>query len=80
MLSFIKKLFGFSSPAAPEVQNQSAPYKLPEPAATTPIPMVVEVAPVEMVVEGAGIVKVPAAKKPRAKKPAGSAPKKPKAK
>ena len=56
MLSFIKKLFGFSGPAAPEVQNQSAPYKLPEPAATTPIPMVAEVAPVEMVVEGAGIV------------------------
>lgn len=68
MLSFIKKLFGFSSPAVPEVQNQSAPYKLPEPAATTPIPLVVEVATVELVVEGAGIVKV-AAKKPRAKKP-----------
>lgn len=72
MLSFIKKLFGFSSTAVPEVQNQSAPYKLPEPTATTPIPMVVEVAPVEMAVE------VPAAaKKPRAKKPAvAKAPKK----
>lgn len=43
MLDFLKSLFGFSakpveaSPAAP-----SAPYKVPEPAATTPIPLVVE--------------------------------------
>jgi hypothetical protein len=42
MFQSIKKFFGFGDSVAPEVQNQSAPYKVPEPAATTPIPLVVE--------------------------------------
>ena len=45
---------------------ESAPYKVPEPAATTPIPLVVEVAPAP--------AKKPAAKKPAAKKPAAKKP------
>ena len=47
MIDFIKRLFGVSDKpveAAPEA-NQVAPYKVPEPAATTPIPLVVESAP-----------------------------------
>ena len=87
MLHLIKKLFGIKpavEPVAPAVE--SAPYKVPEPAAATPIPLVVETAPV---VETVAVVqpkktvakKVPAktaTKKPATqKKPA--APKKPKA-
>ena len=77
MLSFIKNLFG-AKPATQlevEVRAQTAPYKVPEPAATTPIPLVVEtpviipVAGLMLPVEGAGEVAVPA-KKARAKKPA----------
>ena len=47
MIDFIKRLFGFSAKpveAAPEA-TQVAPYKVPEPAATTPIPLVVESVP-----------------------------------
>jgi hypothetical protein len=47
MIDFIKRLLGFSAKpveSAPEA-NQVAPYKVPEPAATTPIPLVVESAP-----------------------------------
>ena len=53
--------------AAPkqEPTSASAPYKVPEPAATTPIPLVAEVAPA-----------VAAKKKPAPKKPA-AAPEKP---
>jgi hypothetical protein len=43
MLDFLKRLLGFSAKpveVAPE-PNQVAPYKVPEPAATTPIPLVV---------------------------------------
>lgn len=39
MIDFIKRLFGFS--AKPVEVAPSAPYKVPEPAATTPIPLVV---------------------------------------
>ena len=39
MLDFFKRLFGFS--AKPVEAAPSAPYKVPEPAATTPIPLVV---------------------------------------
>ena len=54
MIDFIKRLLGFSAKpveAAPEANqvvwrpDQVAPYKVPEPAATTPIPLVVESAP-----------------------------------
>lgn len=56
MIGFIKKLFG-GKPETPVIEVEaanSAPYKIPEPAATTPVPLVAEVAP--------------AAKKPAAKK------------
>jgi hypothetical protein len=70
MIEFIKKLFG-AKPAAPVVDAKveaanSAPYKVPEPAATTLIPLVVEVAPVAEVKP----VKAAAPKKPATKKPA----------
>jgi hypothetical protein len=44
MFTFIKQLFGFDKPTMKEagVQLEQAPYKLPEPPATTPIPLVVE--------------------------------------
>ena len=47
MLDFLKKLFGLQSTSdrhpldAVTTPNVSAPYKVPEPAATTPIPLVV---------------------------------------
>ena len=89
MLSFIKNLFGAKPATQLEVEvNAVAPYKMPEPPATTPIPLVVEapvvlpVAGLMLTVEGAGEVAVPKAKKaapakkpPVAKKP--PAPKKP---
>jgi len=90
MLSFIKNLFG-AKPATQlevEVRVETAPYKVPEPAATTPIPLVVEtpvvlpVAGLMLTVEGAGEVAVPKAKKAApAKKPAvAKKPRTPKAK
>jgi hypothetical protein len=44
MIDFIKRLFGFSAKPVEAAweSNQVAPYKVPEPAATTPIPLVVE--------------------------------------
>jgi hypothetical protein len=39
MIDFFKRLFGFS--AKPVEAAPEAPYKVPEPAATTPIPLVV---------------------------------------
>jgi hypothetical protein len=82
MLKSIKKFFGFGASAATEVTTQavpSAPYKVPEPAATTPIPLVVEaIVPVEAVAPVAPVTKAPA--KPRAvKKPVAAATAKPKA-
>ena len=64
MIGFIKKLFGGKPEEAPVINTaveaaNSAPYKVPEPAATTPVPLVAEVAPA---------AKKPAAKKPAAKK------------
>ena len=42
MFTFIKQLFGFDKPTMKDagVQLEQAPYKVPEPAATTPIPLV----------------------------------------
>ena len=37
MIEFIKRLFGFS--AKPVEVAPSAPYKVPEPVATTPVPL-----------------------------------------
>ena len=42
MIDFLKRLFGFSAkPVEAAPANITAPYKVPEPAATTPIPLVV---------------------------------------
>ena len=69
MIDFIKRLLGFSAKpveAAPEA-NQVAPYKVSEPAATTPIPLVVEaVAPAKAKAPAKAVTKAPA--KPRATK------------
>lgn len=47
MLDFFKRLLGLPTKqeqqAVTTVENTSAPYKVPEPAATTPIPLVVQV-------------------------------------
>lgn len=71
MIGLIKKLFGAKETApTPAVEApstnwpfprpiESAPYKVPEPEATAPIPSVVET-----------VVEAPPAKKPAAKKPA----------
>ena len=41
MIDFIKRLFGFSAtPVEAPPANTTAPYKVPEPAATTPIPLI----------------------------------------
>jgi len=73
MLDFLKRLLGFSAKpveVAPE-PNQVAPYKVPEPAATTPIPLVVT--------NSNPADKVPVAKKAPAKKAPAKAPAAPKA-
>lgn len=93
MLDFLKKLFGLKSTSdrhpldAVTTPNVSAPYKVPEPVATTPIPYVPEpplvklgpeptVAPV--VAKAAPAKKAPAKPKVAAPK-AEKAPAKPKA-
>jgi hypothetical protein len=80
MLHHIKKLFSIKPKAEVQPVAESAPYKVPEPAATTPIPLVVEGAgAVSVPVKTAKPKKAPAAKKaPAVKKP--RAPKVPKAK
>jgi len=72
MLHHIKKLFGIKPKEEAQAVVETAPYKVPEPAAATPIPLVAEQA-TQAVVESIA----PAKKKPAAKKP--RAPKKPKA-
>jgi hypothetical protein len=44
MIGFLKKLFGGDATTNKEagVQIEQAPYKVPEPAATTPVPLVTE--------------------------------------
>jgi hypothetical protein len=85
MLDFLKRLLGFS--AKPVETAPSAPYKVPEPAATTPIPLVVESAPVVQAEPAKAPAKPKAAArtaKPKApakataKAPAKKAPKQPK--
>jgi hypothetical protein len=84
MLNWIKNLFVGTPAPTTEVDAKveavnAAPYKVPEPAATTPIPLVVEPAPVSIVpVTDAAVViteasakKKPAPKKAPAKKTAG---------
>jgi hypothetical protein len=74
MLDFLKSLFGFK--AKPAEVAPSAPYKVPEPAATTKIPLVVETAPIVQPAKAkATKPKVPAKPKAPAKAKAPAAPK-----
>ena len=75
MLKFLKSLFGIES-TTPVV---TAPYKVPEPAATTPIPLVVEAAPVVVAEKAPAKAKAPAKPKAAAIKAPAKAPAKPKA-
>ena len=76
MLDFLKSLFGVKAkPVEAEPANTTAPYKVPEPAATTPIPFV----PAETEALVAAPVKAKAPAKPKAPAKA-KAPASPKAK
>jgi len=84
MLGLLKKMFGVK-PAEVALAVESAPYKVPEPAAVTPIPLVVE-APTaaEVTAENKAVAvakakRAPAKKAPIKKAPAPKAPRKPKA-
>ena len=81
MLNSIKKFFGFSDSAAPEVTQPtpSAPYKVPEPVAITPIPLVVEVPPVVDIVPAPKVTKPKAPAKPKTVAAPAAKPKKSKA-
>jgi hypothetical protein len=88
MLKFLKSLFGMGpySETRPvdAVAPGAAPYKVPEPVATTPIPLVpvVEAAPVVEVTtpKPKAVAKPKAPAKPKTAKPAAAkAPAKPKA-
>jgi hypothetical protein len=74
MFTFIKQLFGFDKPTMKEagVQLEQAPYKVPEPAVTIPIPLVVEttlateaLAVTSMVQQPAAETTIAPTKKPR---------------
>ena len=85
MIDFIKRLFGFSvKPVEAAPANVTAPYKVPEPAATTPIPLVVEsTAPAKATPKPKAPAKPRAPAKPKAAapaKPKAAAPAKPKIK
>ena len=70
MLHHIKKLFGIKPKEEAQAVLETAPYKVPEPAATTPIPLVSAQATQAVVESIAPAKKKPAAKKaPAAKKP-----------
>lgn len=83
MIKFLKSLFGIESTtpvATPAPVDNSAPYKVPEPAATTPIPFVVKAAPAKAPAKPkAAAIKAPAKAKAKAPaKPKAPATKKPK--
>lgn len=70
MLDFLKSLFGVKAkPVEAEPANITAPYKVPEPAATTPIPLVVEAIPVGTEASMAAPVKKSPKKQQFEKKP-----------
>jgi len=94
MLKFLKSLFGSTPPSekhpldAVTTPNVSATYKVPEPAATTPIPYIPEPTVghdmggsyvVEETPKPKAVAKPKAPAKPKAAKPAAKAPAKPKA-
>ena len=71
MLDFIKKLFGFNPPVVAEpAKVETAPYKVPEPVAITPIPLevksVVEAKPVKAAAKPKAPAKPRAPRKPKA--------------
>ena len=76
MIDFFKRLFGFSAkPVEAAPANITAPYKVPEPAATTPIPLVVEsTAPVKAAPKPKAPAKPRAPAKPKAAAPKPKAP------
>jgi len=85
MIKFLKSLFGIESTApvaTPASVDNSVPYKVPEPAATTPIPLEVKAAPAKAPVKPkvakpkAAAIKAPAKAKAPAK-PKAPATKKP---
>ena len=79
MLDFLKSLFGVKAkPVEAAPVNQTAPYKVPEPAETTPIPLVVEMVPAGTEASVAAPTKAKAPAKPKAPAKA-KAPAKPKA-
>ena len=95
MLKFLKSLFGLNPPSerhpldAVTTPNVSAPYKVPEPASTTPIPYIIEpkvghdmggsYVVEETTAKPKAVAKPKAPAKPKAAKPEAKAPTKPKA-
>jgi hypothetical protein len=83
MLGLLKKMFGVK-PAEVAPAVESAPYKVPEPTAVTPIPLVVEATTAAEVtaqnkaVAVAKAKKAPVKKAPAKKAAAPKAPRKPK--
>jgi len=78
MLDFLKSLFGVKAkPVEAESANQTAPYKVPEPAATTPIPLIPAGTEASMAAPTKAPAKAKAPAKPKA--PPEKAPAKPKA-
>jgi len=68
MFKKIKEFFVGKPVEMPTTTIESAPYKVPEPAATTPIPLVVEAAPAP-VVEAAPALVVEATPEKKVRKP-----------
>jgi N-acetyl-beta-hexosaminidase len=82
MLGLLKKMFGVK-PAEVAPAVESAPYKVPEPAAVTPIPLVVETTAAEVTAQNKAVAvakakKAPAKKAPAKKAAAPRTPRKPK--
>ena len=82
MLGLLKKMFGVK-PAEVAPAVESAPYKVPEPAAVTPIPLVVETTAAEVTAQNKAVAvakakKAPVKKAPVKKAAAPKTPRKPK--
>jgi hypothetical protein len=77
MLGLLKKMFGVK-PAEVAPAVESAPYKVPEPAAVTPIPLVVETTAAEVTAQNKAVAVAKAKKAPAKKAAAPKTPRKPK--
>ena len=77
MLGLLKKMFGVK-PAEVAPAVESAPYKVPEPAAVTPIPLVVETTAAEVTAQNKAVAVAKAKKAPVKKAAAPKTPRKPK--